>query len=295
VFKSCRVAVLGIGVMGSAIAGRLVETGNEVVVFDVNADQMTELSKRGAHPATSPADATQNADYVVLSLNTAPIVASVAFGPDGVATTGSADKLLIDMSSITPGATVEMATRLNETCGMGWTDNPLSGGALAAKTGTLTIMAGGSQVDFDRASTVMNHLAANRTLMGPVGAGQATKLINQILVGNGFATLMECAELANKGGVDPTKIPGALAGGRADSAILQEFFIKMADRDYSPTGRIDNMLKDLGGAQEFARAAAVKTPLLDVNVDLHRWLVDNGHGASDTAAMMEFFGSGTSK
>ena len=288
--RNCRVAVLGIGVMGSAIAGRLLETGNDVVVYDVDPAPMADLESRGATTAVSPAAATRLSDFVVLSLNTTEIVDTVVFGFDGVASTGDPDSLVIDMSSIAPRATIEMASRLGDSCGMGWTDNPLSGGAPAARTGTLTIMAGGSELDFNRASVVMNHLSTNRTHMGPIGAGQATKLINQMLVGNGFATLMECAELALRSGIDPTQIPSAMAGGRADSAVLQEFFIKMAERDYSPTGRIDNMLKDLTGAQEFARTAAVKTPVLDTNVELHTWLVSHGHGASDTAAMMEFFG-----
>lgn len=285
-----RVAVVGIGVMGSSIAARLIDTGNEVVVFDVDQDRVAHLAERGAEAASSPAEATRMVDYVVLSLNTAEIVEAAVFGVDGIAAAGSADKLLIDMSSISPQATAEMAGRLDDLTGMGWSDNPLSGGTPAADKGALTIMAGGTVENFDRAGAVMAHLAANRTHMGPVGAGQATKLINQMLVGNGFATLMECAELANRSGVEPSKIAGALAGGRADSVILREFFLKMASRDYSPTGRIDNMLKDLNGAQQFARRAGVDTPLLDANVVLHQWLVANGHGGSDTAAMMEFFG-----
>jgi 2-hydroxy-3-oxopropionate reductase len=276
--------------MGSAIAGRLIDRGLAPVVFDIDRARVDALVTRGATGAASPAELTAKADHVVLSLNTAAIVEAAVFGQDGVATTAAADKLLIDMSSIDPLATIELATRLSAETGMAWTDHPLSGGVPGAESGTLTIMAGGSEVDFERAGEVMQHLAANRTLMGPVGAGQTTKLINQMIVGNGFATLMECAELAVRGGVDPAMIPPALAGGRADSAILQEFFVKLATRDYSPTGRIDNMLKDLDSAQQFARRADVATPLLNENVELHRWLVDQGHGPSDTAAMMEFHG-----
>jgi 2-hydroxy-3-oxopropionate reductase len=276
--------------MGSAIAGRLIDRGLTPVVFDIDPERTKSLEALGATVASSPADLTTRVDFVVVSLNTAGIVESAVFGDGGVAAAATADKLLIDMSSIDPLATVELAGRLAEQTGMAWTDHPLSGGAPGAEAGTLTIMAGGSEADFARAESVMQHLAANRTLMGPIGAGQTTKLINQMIVGNGFATLMECAELAVRGGVDPSTIPQALAGGRADSAILQEFFVKLATRDYSPTGRIDNMLKDLDSAQQFARRAEVATPMLDENVTLHRWLVDHGHGPSDTAAMMEFHG-----
>ncbi len=292
---TCQVAVIGIGVMGSAITRRLVETGCDVSVFDVDTARVEQMVELGATAASSPANATSATKFTVLSLNTADIVERVVFGPNGVAETASSDKLLIDMSSINPEDTITFAGRLTGASGMGWTDNPLSGGAPAAATGTLTIMAGGDQQDYDRASEVMDRLSENRTLMGPVGAGQATKLINQILVGNGFATLMECAELAVKGGIEPTRIPKALAGGRADSAILQEFFVKLAVRDYSPTGRIDNMLKDLLGAQDFARGSGVPTPMLSANVELHKWLVAHGHGSADTAAMMEFVERGVSQ
>ncbi len=284
------VGVVGIGVMGSAIAGRLIDCGVTPVVFDIAPERVEAMQALGATAAASPADLTTHVDFVVLSLNTAAIVERAVFGDEGVAAAADADKLLIDMSSIDPLATVALAERLHRTSGMGWTDNPLSGGVPGAASGTLTIMAGGSREDFDASAEVMQHLATNRNLMGPIGAGQTAKLINQMLVGNAFATLMECAELAVRADVDPSMIPPALAGGRADSAVLQEFFVKLAARDYAPTGRIDNMLKDLLAAQRFARSADVSTPLLDENVALHQWLVDQGHGPADTAAMMEFHG-----
>lgn len=282
--------MVGAGVMGAAITRRLLETGCDVSVVDLDAAKVEALVSVGAAAAASSADAANAADFVILSLNTADIVEAAVFGPQGVAEAAAGDKVLIDMSSISPARTIEFADRLAGEHAMAWTDNPLSGGAPAATNGTLTIMAGGSQADFERSDVVMSKLAANRTLMGPVGAGQATKLINQMLVGNGFATLMECAQLAGQAGIDPAQIPQALAGGRADSPILQEFFVKLATRDYTPTGRIDNMLKDLAGAKEFAAASGVDTPLLDANVALHELLVSRGFGGGDTAEMMEFYG-----
>ena len=167
------------------------------------------------------------------------------FGHDGVAEAGDSRKLLIDMSSIDPEATRGLAARLAAINGMRWVDCPLSGGAPGAATGRLTIMAGGSVADFERARLVMASLAKNYTLMGEVGAGQTTKLVNQVLCAIGFQAVAEAIALAQRGGVAAERIPAALAGGRADSAILQEFGAKMALHDYSPTGRLDNMLKDL--------------------------------------------------
>lgn len=285
------VGLIGVGVMGSAIALRLLELSTPLTIFDVNQEAMIALGEHGATLASSPADLTSASDYVVLSLNTDEVVELAVFGAGGVIEAADESKLLIDMSSITPTGTAKMAERLRTATGMGWTDCPLSGGAPAVAEGALTIMAGGSTEDVDRSKAVMNLLARNFTHMGACGAGQATKLINQLIVGNGFATLMEAAQLSVEGGIDPELIPKALAGGRADSPILQEFFVKLATRDYRPSGRIDNMLKDLSSAQRFAAQVGVAAPLLAANVELHRWLVAAGHGSSDTAEMMEFYGS----
>lgn len=189
-------------------------------------------------------EAVSRSAFCVLSLNHANIVRAVVFGEKGVAPAANADKLLIDMSSIDPADTADMAMRLRRETGMAWVDCPLSGGVPGALSGRLTIMAGGSAEDFERARVVMRHLAANYTLMGASGAGQTTKLINQLFCAVLFQAVAEAVKLAEAGGVDPAAIPAALAGGRADNRIMQEFMAKFAARDFSPTGRIDNMLKD---------------------------------------------------
>lgn len=285
------VGLIGVGVMGSAIGHRLLDVSTPLSIFDVNLDSMKPLADRGATISNSSAELTSASDFVVLSLNTDEVVERAVFGKGGVVQGANESKLLIDMSSITPAGTLEMANRLRSETGMGWVDCPLSGGAPAVAEGALTIMAGGSSEDISRSKAVMDLLARNFTHMGASGAGQATKLINQLIVGNGFATLMEAAQLSVEGGIDPELIPRALAGGRADSPILQEFFVKLATRDYRPSGRIDNMLKDLSSAQRFAAQVGVATPLLSANVELHRWLVSAGYGPADTAEMMEFYGS----
>lgn len=281
-----RVAVIGAGIMGSAIATRLIETGQQVTISDLDAAKVAALAAKGAAAASSVSEAVRENDFVILSLNHAEIVRAVVFGKNGVSNSANASKLLIDMSSIDPKDTAEMAARLKSETGMPWVDCPLSGGVPGALAGRLTIMAGGALEDFERALAVMKHLAANYTLMGPSGAGQTVKLINQLFCAVQFQAVAEAVKLAEAGGVDPAAIPAALKGGRADSAIMQEFMGKFARRDYSPTGRIDNMLKDLDSLQTFALTTKTPLPMTGQVVEIHRLLVAAGLGAKDSAEMM---------
>lgn len=282
-----RVAVIGAGIMGTAIVTRLIETGHQVHVFDLDQEKVDALSGVGAHAAPSVAAAVAVSDFCILSLNHANIVRAVVFGEAGVAAAASPEKLLIDMSSIDPAETADMAERLGRETGMAWVDCPLSGGVPGALSGKLTIMAGGTTGDFERARRVMQHLAANYTLMGPSGAGQTTKLINQLFCAVLFQAVAEAVKLAEAGGVDPADIPAALSGGRADSRIMQEFMTKFAARDFSPTGRIDNMLKDLDSLQAFALKTKTPLPMTGAVVEIHRLLCAAGLGSKDSAEMMK--------
>lgn len=286
------IAVIGAGTMGSAIGGRLLREGCALSFFDLSSEAGAALEQAGARRASSPADAAKAADFVITSLNSAAIVEAAIFGEGGIAEAGNADKLLVDMSSIDPGRTAAMAKQLRETCGMGWVDAPLSGGAPAAEKGTLTLMLGGSEDDVARAEPLLAMLSARRTHLGPAGAGQTVKLVNQILCAGNFMVVAEAVRFAESNGIDASQIPGALAGGRADSAILQEFAAKMAVRDFTPTGRIDNMLKDLETVQASTLATRTALPVTSLISDLHRMLVAGGLGAADSAEYMKLFDLG---
>lgn len=284
-----RVAVVGVGVMGSAIAARLLDTGASVHVFDALPGKCTALEQRGARIAASAREAAEAAAFVITSLNTAGTVELAVFGAGGIAEGARADKLLVDMSSIDPARTAGMAARLAAQTGMGWVDAPLSGGAPAAATGSLTLMVGGNAADVARAQPLLSLLSNHFTHLGESGAGQTVKLINQVLCAGTFLAVAEAVRFAEGHGVDAARIPQALAGGRADSRILQEFMAKMARRDYSPTGRIDNMLKDLETVQAAAQARRIAMPVTSLIADLHRILVAGGLGASDSAEYMRLF------
>jgi 2-hydroxy-3-oxopropionate reductase len=281
-----KIAVIGAGLMGSAIATRLLDCGHSLSVFDLDAKKVADLMAKGATAASTAAAATAAADFVILSLNHADIVRKAVFATDGVAEQATASKLLIDMSSIDPAATAEMSQQLETQTGMAWVDCPLSGGMPGALAGKLTVMAGGTNANFERARAVMQHLCANYTLMGASGAGQTTKLVNQLFCALAFQAVAEAVKLAEAGGVDPAKIPAALAGGRADSRIMQEFMAKFAARDFTLTGSLGNMLKDLDSVQAFALKMKTPLPLTSAVTDIHRILIAMGLGPRDSAEAM---------
>ncbi|THF47393.1 NAD(P)-dependent oxidoreductase [Allorhizobium terrae] len=285
---SNRVALIGAGAMGGAIGTRLIKTGQNVTVFDLDPEKRAALTALGAKDAETAAKAAAVSDVIILSLNSPNIVRAAVFGKDGVAAGAKPGALIVDMSSIDPDATKELASDAAEK-GLRWVDSPLSGGAPKALTGELTLMAGGSEADVADAHQVLQHLASNYTHMGPVGAGQTTKLINQVLCGLNFLAVAEATQLALNAGVDAAKIPQALKGGRADSAILQEYMPRYVTKDYRRTGRIDNMVKDLNGAQDLARRTNTAMPLTAVCAEVHRMLTAAGLGGEDQAALMEFF------
>lgn len=282
------VALIGAGAMGGAIGARLIRTGTDLHVFDVDTDKVAALTRLGGVAAPSAAEAANGARAVILSLNAPHIVRAAVFGPAGVVDGAASGTLIIDMSSIDPEATKQLAAdaaarRLR------WVDSPLSGGAPKAETGQLTLMQGGAEADVSEAQIVLAQVASNQTRMGAVGTGQTTKLINQVLCGLTFMAVAEATALAEAAGVDASRIPRALKGGRADSAILQEYMPRFAARDYRRTGRIDNMVKDLDGARDLARLTHTAMPLTAICAEVHRMLTAAGLGGEDQAALMEFF------
>lgn len=283
-----KVALIGAGAMGGAIGARIVQMGHDLTVFDLDAQKVAALVALGAKPAASAALAAAAADFVVISLNSARIVEMAVFGEGGAAQGAKAGTLIIDMSSIDPEVTRDLAQRA-AALGLAWVDSPLSGGAPKAATGELTLMAGGTAQDVARAHILLRDLSSNYTHMGPVGAGQTTKLINQVLCGLNFMAVAEATQLALNAGVDAAKIPQALRGGRADSAILQEYMPRFVARDYRRTGRIDNMVKDLNAAQDLARRSHTSMPLTALCAEIHRMLTAAGLGGEDQAALMEYF------
>jgi 2-hydroxy-3-oxopropionate reductase len=289
VSEKATVGIIGVGIMGSSMGTRLLECGHRVTLFDRNPPKVAAMVAKGAQAAGSPKEVATASAFVITCVNSAAAVEALVFGPAGVIEAASREKLLIDMSSIDPASTRRFAADLESRTGMAWVDAPLSGGAPRALEGRLTVMAGGTEDAVTRARAVMDSLCANYTHMGPSGAGQTTKFVNQILVAIVSQAVAEAIRFAEVNGVDASRVPAALAGGRADSRLLQEFGPKMAARDYAPTGRIDNMLKDLEGVQALASQHRLPLPLTSLITELHRTFVAAGLGPEHTAATMKQF------
>ena len=282
------IGLVGAGAMGGAIGARLLDTGNSLTVFDLDPERVAALTEKGAKAATSAAEAAQGHEFIITSLNSSRIVGLAAFGKDGIADGAEKGATIIDMSSIEPDATRKFAAMAEER-GLAWVDSPLSGGAPKAAVGELTLMMGGAEADVARAMQPLAHLASNMTRMGGPGAGQTTKMINQVLCGLGFLAVAEATQLALDAGVDAEKIPQALKGGRADSALLQEYLPRFVTKDYRRTGRIDNMVKDLNMVNDLARQTGTSMPMTALCAEIHRMLTAAGLGGEDQAAVMEFF------
>jgi 2-hydroxy-3-oxopropionate reductase len=274
--------------MGTAIGSRLLQSGHRLIAFDLDRSKAAQLEAIGAEAANSASDAAARSDAVILSLNSAGIVRAAVFGEGGVVHGAARGTVIIDMSSIEPVATRKLSGDAGD-AGLKWLDCPLSGGAPKAIEGKLTVMAGGDPAHFAEAKPILDDLCQNLTLMGPSGSGQTTKLINQVLCALNFVAVAEATRLAVDAGVDAQRIPAALGGGRADSAILQEFMGKMARNDYSPTGRIDNMVKDLSAVQSLAAHTGTAMPMTALCMEIHRLMVTAGLGAADNAALVRFY------
>lgn len=281
---------IGTGLMGTPMVRQLLKAGYRVAVWNRTAEKSRALIEAGASAAGSPAEVAKASRILFLCVTDTSAVEAVVFGDHGVASAAAPDMILVDHSSIRPAATQAMAARLKEMTGAGWIDAPVSGGTPGIENRTLVIMAGGEQADLDIVQPVLEAYAGRVTLMGPTGAGQTTKLINQVLVGAGFVAVAEACKLATSAGVDAALIPACIAGGRADSRILQEYMPKMAAGDTSVLGRLAIMVKDLDAVGDLASATGTPMPFTRLATELHRIMVANGAGDEDNAAILRLYG-----
>ena len=287
-----RIGFIGIGLMGEAMVLRLLERGHgPVTVWNLEPERLATVVPHGAVAAASPAELAAASDVVMLCVLHTEAVRSVVFGEHGVVSAPDlAGKLLVDLSTADPDATRAMAAQLQAACGMGWVDAPVSGGPPAARAGTLAVMAGGAEDDVARAMPLLRDLAANVTRMGPVGAGQTTKLINQAIVGTGFVVMAEALALAEAAGIDAAALPGCLAGGFADGALLQRLWPHMQQRRFDqPIGYARQLLKDMQAVRAFAEAQGAELPVVVAAASRYAEFVAQGHAMADSAAILRLY------
>ena len=287
--SKAKIGYVGVGLMGLPMAKRLLSLGYSVRAYDISPQSMAAARTAGVAAASSAADAVRGSDLVLLNLPTPEAVEAAAFGENGVASALRPPQLLIDFSTNKVYQCKAFAQRLREMTGAGWIDAPVSGGPPASGSGTLTVMAGGETADIERARPLFADVAGHFTHMGPSGAGMAAKMLNQLIVGAGHAVMAEAVVLAEAAGIDPARLPECLAGGLADSLLLQRLYPRMVKRDFAPQGYVRQLLKDLEMVNEFAGALKAPTPMMNEALTLYRMLAHLGHTELDTAALLKLY------
>ena len=287
-----RIAVLGMGTMGAPMAENLVKAGFEVTVHNRTRSREEPLESLGATRADTPADAAKGAEIVLSCVSDTPDVERVLLDSEIGAIQGLAEGgLIIDCSSIAPKATRLIAERFRAK-GIGYVDAPVSGGSEGAIHGTLTIMCGGSEVDFERASPVLQVIGSKVTRIGPVGCGQIAKVANQVVISGTFMALGEALTLAYRAGADPEKVVDAIGGGVAGSWILNNRSDKMLNDDYPLGFRLRLHRKDLGIALETAREFQVPVPIASLVATIEDGLIAQGYGDEDMSNLARFIRQG---
>ena len=279
---------IGIGLMGKPLVLRLLGAGNTVYVWNRSPEKLQSVTEAGAIACSTVAELVKAVDVVILCLADTEVVASTVL--NDISSNGSSGKLLIDLSSIHPETTKQLAELLQKQCGMGWVDAPVSGGVAGAEQGNLAIMAGGNEADIALAREVLAPLYRQLTHMGEVGSGQITKICNQMIVSCNVLVIAEMMALAEKSGVDVAKIPQALAGGFADSKPLQITGTEMAFEQFELVKwRVKTLLKDLNMAVDIAKQCGNAIPMSGLAAQLLQLHGNNGFLEQDPSTLIKLY------
>jgi 2-hydroxy-3-oxopropionate reductase len=276
---------IGLGIMGTPMAGHLRAAGHELFVNTRSAVPKA-LQDAGAVACASPAEVAKKADVIFTMVPDTPDVQKVLFGENGIASALAKGKTVIDMSSISPIETKEFAAKIEAT-GADWLDAPVSGGEVGAKAASLTIMVGGKDEVFTRIQPLLALMGKNITHVGPAGAGQITKVANQVIVALNIAAVAEALVFASKAGADPARVRQALMGGFASSRVLEVHGERMIKRTFNPGFRIKLHQKDLNLALQGARALGVALPNTAMTAQLMQACAAAGLADMDHSALVQ--------
>jgi 2-hydroxy-3-oxopropionate reductase len=279
-----RVAVIGTGIMGGPIAGRLAEAGFAVSAWNRTWEKAAALSDRGVAMASDAAAAVVDADVVICMLSSGPVCETVLTGKRGVIAAMRRGASLAVMSSI-PVETAVVLAEVAADHGVACIDAPVSGGEKGAREGTLAIMAGGDAAVVERLEPVFAPLG-RVTHVGPVGSGALTKLANQLIVASTICAVAEALTLAKSGGADPVKVREALLGGFADSTVFRQHGLRMVEGNFQPGGPAKYQVKDTSTALAFARSRGLALPVSEEVDRLFQAMVDNGDGDLDHSGVI---------
>jgi 3-hydroxyisobutyrate dehydrogenase len=279
-----RIGFIGLGTMGNAMAGRLLDAGLELTVHNRTRDRELPLAERGARRAATPREAAEGADVLITIVSDTPDVEAVLFGEGGAVEGLAPGAVVLDMSTIAPSATRGFAERLAAR-GVALLDAPVSGGSEGAQRGTLAIMVGGDAAALERVRGVLDVLGSSVTHVGASGAGQVVKAMNQVIIAGTYAAVAEGVALAMAAGVDVDVALCAVSGGAAGSWVLSHRAGNMVRNDYPLGFRVRLHRKDLGIALGTAREAGVPLPVTAYVEQLETGLIRRGHGDDDVSAI----------
>ena len=279
-----RVAVVGLGTMGAPMARHLLEAGHEVTVHNRTRERELPLAGLGAARAASPREAAAAAEAVLTCVSDTPDLLAVVEGEDGVAAGLARGGLVVDCSTVSPAETAAVAARLAER-GIGFVDAPVSGGSEGAERGTLTVFAGGAEADVERARPILDAFSGRVTHLGPPGAGQVAKAVNQVMIAGTYASVGEGIALARAAGLPPEALVQALAAGAASSWVLDNRSANMIADSYPLGFKVGLHRKDLGIALDEAARHGLALAVAQLVAEQEDGLIEDGHGDEDVSAL----------
>lgn len=281
------IGFIGLGIMGKPMAKNLLAAGKSLVVYDIVPAAVEELVSAGAEKGTSPRDVAERSDIVITMLPNSPHVKEAVCGEKGILEGAKKGQIIVDMSSIAPLVSRELGALLAEK-GAEMLDAPVSGGQEKAEKGTLAIMVGGSEASYEKVKDILAFMGKS-TLVGDLGAGQTTKLVNQSIVAVNIAAVAEGMAFAKKAGVDPEKVFNAIRGGLAGSQCMEDKAPRMFEGRYNPGFRINLHIKDLNNVLETSRSLHVSMPLTAQLMEMFQNLAADGHETLDHGALGLFY------
>lgn len=283
-----KIGFIGLGIMGKPMSKNLLKAGYDLVVCDVVKAAVDEMVAAGAQAAATPKAVAEQADIIITMLPNSPHVKQVVLGENGVIEGAKKGSVLVDMSSIAPLVSREVAGKLAEK-GIDMLDAPVSGGEPKAIDGSLSVMVGGKKEVFDKCYPIMKTMAGSVVLVGDVGAGNVTKLANQIIVAINIAAMSEALVLASKAGVEPDLVYQAIRGGLAGSTVLDAKAPLVMERKFEPGFRINLHIKDLNNVLETSHEVGVPLPLTAAVMEMMQALKIDGKGNDDHGSLVRYY------
>jgi 2-hydroxy-3-oxopropionate reductase len=283
-----KIGFIGLGIMGKPMSKNLIKAGYELIVMDKNNDVTKELGILGATVVSSPSEVAKNVDVIITMLPNSPHVKEVVLGKNGIIEGGKGGLTIIDMSSISPIVSRELAAEL-EKVSMNMLDAPVSGGEPKAIEGTLSVMVGGKLELFDKYYDLMKSMAASVVRVGEIGSGNIAKLCNQIIVAINISAVSEALILAQKAGVSPELVFNAIRGGLAGSTVLEAKAPLIMNRKFAPGFRIDLHIKDLNNVLETSHNLGIPLPLSAAVMEMMQALKADGLGNEDHCSLARYY------